>query len=254
MDRIRALNRYQKAILLILAAMTLVFGIIYIRAASQHGYAYRDEILLPSYENGSTVYSGKINGAQCSFTVTADKTVTFRCINRTYGPYTALEDPTAVPTEYAQYPNCTGVVLYENGKQIFRGAALTDPIYGFHLADTNGEMLWSIISTMSDGTRVDEHGTVIDPWEPGVHTILELMGQPELTAKGEWGFFFLGLFLCAVTVISILFADELFRLSLVFTLRDWEQAEPSDFELAGRYIGWTLLPILILWVYCSGLH
>ena len=37
MDRIRELNRYQKVILLILLAMLVVFGIMYIWAASQKG-------------------------------------------------------------------------------------------------------------------------------------------------------------------------------------------------------------------------
>lgn len=250
MDRIRTLNRYQKAILLILAAMTLVFGIIYIHATSQQGYAYQGKILLPTYESGNTVYTGDV----CSFTVTADKTVTFRHLSDIYGPYTAKEDASAIPAEYAERANCTGIVLYQDGKEIFRGAALTDPYSGFSLVYANGQMLWNVVVSISGGTSYGMDGKVYESREPSVHTILELMGQPELTSKGEWGFFFLGLFLCAVTVISILFADELFRLSLVFTLRDWEQAEPSDFEIAGRYIGWTLLPILIMWVYCSGLN
>ena len=55
-------------------------------------------------------------------------------------------------------------------------------------------------------------------------------------------------------VISILFADELFRLGLIGRVRDWDQAEPSEFEIAGRYISWTLFPILILWIYFTGLR
>lgn len=250
MKRIRELSNYQKAILLILAAMTLIFGIVYIRATSQKGYAFREQILLPSYENGNTVYSGD----NCSFTVTPDKTVTFRYLSDVYGPYTAKEDATAIPAKYADRTNCTGIVLYDDGKEIFRGAALTDPYSSFELVYENGEMVWNIVVSVSGGSAFDMNGNVYDSRKPTVKTILELMGQPELTPKGEWGFFFMGLFVSVATAVSILFADELFRLNFVFTLRDWELAEPSDFEIAGRYISWTLLPILSLWVYCSGLH
>ena len=106
-----------------------------------------------------------------------------------------------------------------------------------------------MIVTMSDGTQVDENGQAIDPWEPDVYTILELMGQPELTNKGEWPLYLLGVFISVVSAVTILFADELFRLSLIFTLRDWDRAEPSEFEIAGRYISWTIFPILIFVLY-----
>ena len=111
-----------------------------------------------------------------------------------------------------------------------------------------------MIVTMSDGTQVDENGRTVDPWKPSAYTILELMGQPELTNKGEWPLYLLGVFFSVVCALTILFADELFRLSLVFTLRDWDHAEPSEFEIAGRYISWTIFPILILWIYFTGLR
>ena len=255
MDRIRELNRYQKVILLILLAMLVVFGIVYIWAASQKGYAYKEEIFLPSYENGDTVYSGRLYDADCSFTVTADKVVSFRCEDKYYGPYTAVEDPSAIPAQYSQSPGVTGVELRENGKLLFRGAFLSHQPAGFRLVDENGDLYgFGVVVTMSDGSMYDGNGIRHDPWEPGVYTILELMGQPQLTKKCEWGFFFLGLFLSLVAACNILFADELFRLSLVFSVRDWDRAEPSDFEIAGRYISWTLFPILVLWAYCSGLN
>jgi len=255
MNRIRELNRYQKTILLILLAMLVVFGILYSWAASQKGYVYKEEVFLPSYENGKTIYSGRLYDSDCSFTVTHDKVVSFRCEDKFYGPYTAVEDASAIPEEYALTSNAVGVELRNNGNVMFRGAVLTNQPSGFHLVDENGELHgFGVIVTMSDGTQVDENGSIVDPWKPGVYTILELMGQPKLTKKCEWGFFFMGLFVSVIAACNILFADELFRLSLVFSVRDWDRTEPSDFEIAGRYVSWTLFPILILWVYCSGLN
>jgi hypothetical protein len=89
--------------------------------------------------------------------------------------------------------------------------------------------------------------------EPSASTVLRLMEGPELTHKGEWFAWFGGLFISLITVVSILFADELFRLHLVFRVRDVELVEPSDWEIAGRYIGWTLMGVLVLATYIMGL-
>lgn len=60
--------------------------------------------------------------------------------------------------------------------------------------------------------------------------------------------------LCLVNALSILFADELFRWNLAFRIRDAEWAEPSEWELAGRYIGWTVLAVLALVIFVIGLQ
>ena len=53
---------------------------------------------------------------------------------------------------------------------------------------------------------------------------------------------------------SILFSDELFYLSLSFRIRNAEYAEPSDWEMAGRYISWTGLTVMTLVLYIIGLR
>ena len=97
------------------------------------------------------------------------------------------------------------------------------------------------------------HGNEVDPMELSVRTILELTEGPELQHKGVWAAWFGGVFVCAVTAFSILFADELFRWDLSFRVRDVEQAEPSDWEIASRYIGWTVCLILALGIFIKGL-
>ena len=77
MEKIKSLNRYQKAVLIVMIAMALVFAGIYSMTISRVGFAYRGAILVPSQENGSTVYSGRVQGRQARFTVSEDKTVVF---------------------------------------------------------------------------------------------------------------------------------------------------------------------------------
>ena len=68
MQRIKCLGRYQKIVLLFMAAVVLVFSILYPITIEREGFEYKDAILVPNLENGNTVYSGKIQGKQASFT------------------------------------------------------------------------------------------------------------------------------------------------------------------------------------------
>lgn len=108
--------------------------------------------------------------------------------------------------------------------------------------------------TISNGIAMDGNGEVIDPMEPSASTILQLMDGPQLTHKGSWAAWLGGLMICGITAILILFADELFRWELTFRIRNVDQAEPSDCEIAGRYISWTILPIMALALFVWGLQ
>ena len=63
MGKIKSLNGYQKGILIFMIAMALIFAVIYPKIISRVGYRYNDAILVPTQENGNTVYSGKIKGS-----------------------------------------------------------------------------------------------------------------------------------------------------------------------------------------------
>ena len=52
----------------------------------------------------------------------------------------------------------------------------------------------------------------------------------------------------------MLFADELFRWNLAFQIRNVEKAEPSDWEIAQRYIAWTAMTIMALILFIMGLQ
>lgn len=258
MNRIKALDWYQKGILLVLAAMIVVFGVVYHLVVSRVGYLYFDEIFVPAEENGSTVYSATLDGRESSFTVTADKAVTFRYGDKVYGPYTAKEDPTAVPKGEELSGHMTGIEVRKAGEVIFRGGVLQyGSAEGPHwvLYDENGSGAdIGVTVYVSNGTVVDGDGNVVDQMEPSLHTVLALMRGPKLTHKGHWVFWFLGVFFSAVTAVSVLFADELFRHHLRYRIRDAELAEPSDWEIASRYISWTVMVIVLFAVYIKGLQ
>lgn len=257
MERIKELNRYQKGILILLVVMIIVFGVIYSVVSSRVGYSYMDIIFLPSEENGNTVYSGTIRGKESRFIVTPEKAVTFLHGEKVYGTYTAKEDPTAIPEDDDFSAHMTGIEVKNGDEVIFRGGVFEmggSDSFWMLINEDGTNASFTITATMSDGTVVDGDGNVVDEVEPSVSTILELMEGPELTKKGQWGAWIGGIFISIVTAISILFADELFRWNLAFQIRNVDHAEPSDWEIAGRYIGWTALTIMVLVINIMGLQ
>ena len=251
---VQNLNRWQKGILLLMAAMTVIFAAAYIATTSRVGLEYGGAILVPSQESESTVYSGKVRGRQAVFTVAKDKTVTFQYGDKTYGPYTAEEDPDAVPAGDPMSPQMTGLVLYQGETVLFRGGA-ADIGGSYLLVNADGSPYnLGIAYTTGDGIERDENGNAIDPAKPSAATILELMNGPALTHKGVWSAWFMGVFICIANGLSILFADKLFLWNLAFQIRDAEYAEPSDWAIMCRYISWVALAVMALIIFIVGLQ
>ena len=254
MEKIKSLNRYQKGILVFLIAMALVFAVVYSVTISQVGFEYKGTILVPSEENGSTVYSGKIRGQQAYFTVSRDKTVVFQHGDKIYGPYSAKEDPTAIPKDEKMAEHMTGVELRQGEDILFRGGVL-DTGDSYWLYNADGTLANFVLSYVtSDGIERDVNGIEIDPIKPSATTILKLMHEPNLTHKGEWLAWFGAVFLCVLNALSIVFADTLFQWNLAFRIRNADHAEPSDWEIASRYIGWTAMAIAALAIFIMGLQ
>lgn len=253
LNRINRLGQYQKGLLLFMIVMILVFTGIYSVVISREGFEYKDTILVPNEENGDIVYSGKIQGEQASFTISGGQQVKFRYGDKTYGPYTFKEDPTAVPQDSEWGDSLTGVELRLGDEILFRGGVLNGNYRWLFNEDGNIEDI-AVSVTPGHGTVLYENGTALDPMEPSVSSIVELMIGPELTHKGEWFAWLCGVLVCIITAIYILFADEIFRWNLSLQIRNADQAEPSDLEIAGRYIGWTVLAILALILFITGLQ
>ena len=257
MERIKNRNRYQKGILILLVVMAILFTVLYSKATSREGFLYKDEIFVVSEESGNTIYSGKIRGEECKFLVTAEKTVTFQYGEKIYGPYAVKEESTAIPEDSTWSGQMTGVEVTAGEEILFRGGFLDlgNPGNIWLLVNEDGtDANSAFTTTMSDGITLDEDGNVVDPMEPSVKTILKLVAGPDLTHKGDWEVWFYAMLISVIIAVSILFADELFRFNLAFQIRDADYAEPSDWEIASRYIGWTITTILVFVAYLAGLQ
>ena len=256
--RVKNLNRYQKGVLLLLAGMTLLFTALYLAAAARKGFAYQNAILTPVQVGRETVYSGKIQGEPARFTVYAGRTVLFQYGGQTYGPYTAREAPAAVPQGRQAGGQMAGVELYCGGELLFRGGVLELDgrrwLYNADGSPADDVVTVTVTYGNQDVLVMDENGKVIDPMEPSVSAILDLMAGPALTHKGVWPLWACGALLCVFTAVSILFADELFRFEMAFRIRHADTAQPSGWEMAGRYVAWAVLPAAALAVFIAGLQ
>ncbi|MBR3600957.1 MAG: hypothetical protein IKL49_01320 [Lachnospiraceae bacterium] len=254
MERIKGLNRYQKGLFIFMIIMTLLFAIIYPMTISRVGYRYNDAILVPTQENGKISYTGKIQGKQAQFIVSENKSVMFQYGDKSYGTYTMIEDPTAIPQDKEIAEEMTGVEIRNGDKLLFRGGVWdAGDFYWLYNEDGTLDSLGFSVMT-SNGIELDENGDVIDRMEPSASTIYELLNEPELTHKGEAQAWFGAVFICILNALTILFADELFRWNLAFQIRNVENAEPSDLEITGRYIGWTAMVIMALVLFIMGLQ
>ena len=254
MEKIKSLNRYQKGILLCMLVMSLLFAVIYPKTISKVGYWYNDVILVPIQENGNTVYSGKIQGKLAKFIVSNDNTVVFQYGNKSYGQYILKEDATAIPKDMELKEQMIGIEIRNGDEILFRGGVLDLGEYDWLYNEDGTLDNLGISYVASDGVERDGNGNVIDRMAPTAYTIYELLNVPQLTHKGVAIGWFGAVFICILNALSILFADELFRWNLLFRIRNAEDAEPSDWEIAGRYIGCTAMTIMAFVLFVMGLQ
>ena len=248
MDRFRDLDRYPKILLIALVALAVVFAGVYGYCSADRWYSYKDVYLTCRQTEDATVYSGRANGGPCVITV-RDDTVTFRTSMKTYGPYALREDPTALPDDMEPGYNTIGIEITENGAPFFRGALVYARAPKFYYE--NG----TLVPPLQFHVEVSGSSST-DPYKPTLYQIVECLYPMEhlLESRAQWSAYLTGLLVCAIGAVDILFADELFRFRLSFRLRDADRAEPSDWELATRKIGWTILFITALYAFLLGLQ
>ena len=164
------------------------------------------------------------------------------------------EDTTAIPEDNNLSEQMIGAEVYNGNELLFRGGVLdaTDTYWLYNEDGTINNVVISYVD--NNGIERDENGNVIDSIEPSAATILELMNNPKLTHKGNWIAWFGAVSICVFNALFIVYADELFRVNLAFQIRNVDNVEPSDWEIAGRYIGWTVLAVMALGLFIVGLQ
>lgn len=231
---VKNLNRFQKAVIVLLAVLAAAYAIAYHTVTDRGGLVYRDAILLPLPDGSG--WSGKVKGAETAFTFAGDG---LYCTvdGHSTGPYILREDLTALPDSDIMWGGAKGIEILCGEQVLFRGGAavLGDMVWMERADDWSG-----LIKTAEDET-------------PNMEELYRLLTGPQIGRKGDWTAFAAALFISLLLVASILYADELFRFDLWFRIRDVHSAEPSGWEMASRYLSWGLGTVLVWVVYAVGL-
>lgn len=240
MSRWRAIPLFQRVLLVMLAAMPVFFAALYFILNGRLGVEYGGSLLLRSVQGETTLYAGRVDGKEAVFAVSPDGRVTYRFDGGDYGPYIVVEDPGAVPRDHDMADVLTGVEVRRGDEILFRGGWLDGGISV--LIDESGAPVSSFsFSWHAGGKAYGPDGQEMDfSHEPSVSFLLPLVLAPVLRHRGDISLYWLATCLAAVGILSILFADRLFRWNLGFLIRDPELAEPSDWELFGRRLGWIV--------------
>ena len=254
MDRIKKLGKYQKAVLLALVVIIAVFTVIYAVTISRVGYLYHETIFVPEKVDGTTIYSANYRGNKCRFIVSDDDSIVFETAGSKYGPYSFREDPTAIPTGSGFADVMKGLEVKYDNKVIFRGGVVKVSDRQYWVYNEDGTLADK--SSPLDGDHeviVDGNGKVIDRNTLFVCGITDLMLGPELTHLGSWLAWFGNVVYCAIIAASVIYADELFRWNLSFQIKNYDKAEPADWEITGRYFAWAAFTIMAVYLFMLGL-
>lgn len=246
-ERWGEMDQGRRIVLLIQPILFLLFLILFFTYGRQSVLPWLDGTLRCKQRGEDLVYTGRVEGGHLvQFTVTPGPTVEFRLEGELQGTYTIAEDPSAIPAEPAEmnpygWEGYTGVEIQKDGRVWFRGAYNPDTPFG--LFDEDGTSLFISI-------RAFTSTSVPDP-EPG--DILSIAYNPAASPRGEGALLLLGLFVSVACALSLFFEDQLFRWNLSFQIQDPDSAEPSEWELFGRWVGWIALTGLELFCYLAGI-
>ena len=234
-------TRLQNIILLILAAMILLFGVLNVVSLFRKGVVFEETLLRIQTEADHTTYYGTVYGDEVSVTIRpAESQVEYIVENRTHDVYTVEYPKGLIPTEYG---SVSGIRILKNDQILFAGGY--DPQQEF--------MRW-----------FDENGK----WDPGVHfsygtsggksapealtkwDVMRFLEGPEPVHRGSIGLYLLMVLMTLLLMLDVAYPLVLFRLEHCCDVRD---PEPSDFYLAMQKVVWVIYPFLLLAGYIFAL-
>lgn len=239
-------TRFQKIILLLLAAMAVLFAVLTAVIRLEQGAYFEEALLRPSSPTQNvTVYTGKAHGTQVAITVTRESdtraTVEF-LIEGVLDDVCVVDYPLA-PIRTERWTTVDGVRITKNGKLLFQGGYGSGDTYGWYRTDGTWDGTGSI--TVRGGTN--------DPWydfEVDRSMALRFARGPALESRGSWGMYFLLLFLTLLLALDVAFPMSLFYLQHCCDVLD---PEPTDFYLASQKVSWVVFPLCLLGGYCYAL-
>lgn len=226
---------FQKNVLLVLAAMILLFGVLNVVSLFRKGVTFEGTLLRIQAEENRTTYYGKIHGDEVSVIVrTEDMQVEYLVEDRVHDVY-SVEYPLDVMQ--TQYGSVSGIRILKNDKILFEGGY--DPQQEFaSWFDQNGE--WDPGICITYGTS---GGNLSAPEELSRGNVMYFLNGPDVVHRGSIGLYLLVVLMTLLLMLDVACPLVLFKLQHMLDVRD---PEPTDFYIGMQRVGWVIYPVLLL--------
>lgn len=241
-------TKLQKAILIILLAMAVVFAVITGVVRSHKGAAFEGGLLSVSQQGDRTVYSGRAEGEMVTITVCSEESAQVvklqvgDLIDHTY----RVEYPDGtIKGTYGEYRRIR--ILAEGTpslkRTLFAGGYNPQGVFS-DFCDENGE------PDMVSLGRAVVNGSIWPLYEMPPSQVMRFVNGPSATAsRGDWLIYALGVFISLITAVAAAFPEHLFYWNHALSVRD---PEPTDFYMACQRVSWVIVTVVILIVYIVG--
>ena len=236
-------TKLQKAILLILLVMAVVFAVLTGVVRTKKGVLFEDGLLSIQQEGDRTVYSGTAQGQPVTVTVYPEEGAQVVeldvsvLIDHTY----RVEHPGG--TIVGKHGTYDKIRVTKNGRILFEGGYDPDAPFG-SFCDTNGE------PDLVGYARGYVTGHFWDNYELFPTQVVRFANGPSTTCRGDWLIYALGVFLSAITAVCAAFPEHLFYWNHFLSVRD---PEPTDFYMACQRVSWVIATAVVLGIYLWGL-
>lgn len=241
---------FQKVVLIILAAMIVVFGAVTAYCQTIEGIRLRDSFLRKREVADADCFTGKVEGEQVTILRwygdgSGTREVTLQVGERIHDTYAVYLGEPMIPLKgtvatlasaLLEVPTVriakNGTVTFEGGYQASSGMFYT----------SEGE--WE---SRADSANIYVSGG--DFWKGYTMpkgTLVKIALDPELEDRGDWRLYGLMVFFTLMLMVDVAFPYTLFRWRHHRWVKD---PEPTDDYMSIQHLCWVICPILLLVFY-----
>ena len=191
-------TRLQKVLLILLAAMAVLFAILTAVFRSRPRVEWRDSLLRPAQEGNAVVYSGSVHGEDTAIRVYsdgADTVVEFTVGSRLHQTGRLTWPEGTIPREYGG--DVPRIEVFLDDELLFSGGC--DPASGY---------LYREDGTWEPGLSVLVGTSYASYWDSSAldaHDIIYFALGPDTVHQGNWTIYALAVFLSAITAVNVAF-------------------------------------------------
>ena len=245
---------FQKAVLILLAAMIVVFGVITGFNQSRKGIVFEEGFLRKEEVTDADWFTGKVQGEEVSILrwrgiKNGARTVTLRVGERVRDVYTVYLGKPMIPlsgvvsgvasgaaSSRSLAPEIPTLRIMKNDEVLFEGGYQENSGF-FFTPEGEWTSLGLSMSTYVSGADLWENYTMPKGF------LVQLALNPELENRGDWRLYGLVVLFTLLTMADVAFPYTLFR----WRHRRWvKDPEPTDDYMSMQHLAWLIaVPILL---------